>query len=137
MYYPCIATLMNSWHFLGGIFSPFLSNAFSKSSNFDMWDCFESVNSNRSSIIASQYFLFSRQLRIVLIYDCQIVGETFSPIGILWYKYEPLPKYGNIPQYFFECSDNLREWNASFKSSIKSTSYLELPNAENVFFINV
>ena len=38
---------------------------------------------------------------IVFIYDCQISGDTFSPIGILWYKYEALPKYGKIPQYFF------------------------------------
>ena len=43
-------------------------------------------------MIASQYFLLSKQLRIVFIYDFQIGGETFSPIGILWYKYEALPK---------------------------------------------
>ena len=60
-------------------------------------------------MITAQYFLLSRQLRIVFIYDCQIDGETFSPISILWYRYEALPKYGKIAQYFFEFSDNLRE----------------------------
>ena len=43
-----------------------------------------------------------------------------------------LPKYRSIPQYFFEFSDNLREWNAAFKSKTDNTSHLELPNAENV-----
>ena len=43
-----------------------------------------------------------------------------------------LPKYGSIPQYFLEFSDNLKEWNASFKSRTDSTSHLELPNTENV-----
>ena len=33
-------------------------------------------------------------------YDCHTVGNTFSPIGILTYKYDTLPKYGSIPQYF-------------------------------------
>ena len=42
-------------------------------------------------------------------YDCQIKGEIFNPIGILWYKYDALPKYGSIPQYLFEFSDNLSE----------------------------
>ena len=81
-----------------------------------MWDCFEGVNNSKSSIIASQYFLLSRQLRIVFIYVCQIGEETFTPIGILWYKYEALPKYGKIPQYFFEFPHNLKERKASFKS---------------------
>ena len=56
--------------------------------------CFEGVNNSRSSIIASQF---------------QIGGEMFSPIGILWYKYEALPKYGKIPYYLFEFFDNLKE----------------------------
>ena len=60
-------------------------------------------------MIASHYFLLCKRLRIVFIYDCQISGETFSHIGILWYKYETLPKYGKIPQYFLEFSDNLKE----------------------------
>ena len=37
-----------------------------------------------------------------------------------------------MPQYFFKFSDNLKEWNASFKSQTDSTSNLELPNTENV-----
>ena len=36
-----------------------------------------------------------------------------------------LPKYGSIPQHFFEFSDSLREWNASFKSRTDNTSPLE------------
>ena len=36
-------------------------------------------------------------------------GEIFNPIGILWYKEDELPKYGSIPQYFLEFSDNLKE----------------------------
>ena len=99
-------------------------------------DCFEGVNNNKSSIIASQYLLPYRQWRMVFIYVCKIGGETFSPIGILWYKYEALPKYGKIPQYFFEYSDNLRDWKTAFKSNTERTSYLELPNIANMSFIN-
>ena len=58
------------------------------------------------TMITSQYFLLSRQLGIVFVYYCQIHGQSFSPFSILWYKYEA--KYGKIPQYFFECSDNLK-----------------------------
>ena len=43
-----------------------------------------------------------------------------------------LPKYGSIPKYFFEFSDNLREWKASFRSNTDNTSHFELPNTENV-----
>ena len=43
-----------------------------------------------------------------------------------------LPKYGSIPQYFFEFSDNLRERNASFKSKTDNTSHFVLPSTENV-----
>ena len=35
-------------------------------------------------------------------------------------------------QYFLEFSDNLKEWNASFRSNTDNTSHLELPNTENV-----
>ena len=69
-------------------------------------------------------------------YDCHIAGEMLSPIGILWYKYDALPKYGSIPQYFLELSVNLSEWNASFKSSTNNTSHLEPPNKVNVSFNN-
>ena len=65
-------------------------------------------------------------------YDCQIEVEIFNPIGILWYRYDVLPKYESIPQYLFEFSNNLSELNASFKSNTDSTSHLELPNTENV-----
>ena len=47
-------------------------------------------------------------------YDCQTEGEMFNLMGILWYKYEALPKYGSIPQYLFESSECCNEWNASF-----------------------
>ena len=43
-----------------------------------------------------------------------------------------LPKYGSVLQYFFEFSDNLREWKASFKSKTDNTSHFELPSTENV-----
>ena len=43
----------------------------------------------------------------------------FNPIGILLYIYNALPKYGNIPQYLFETSESLNEWNASSKSNIE------------------
>ena len=58
----------------------------------------------------------------------------FNPIGILLYRYDVLPKYGSIPQYFLEFSDNLNEWKVSFKSRTDNTSHLELPNTENVSF---
>ena len=52
-----------------------------------------------------------------------------------------LPKLGSIPQYFFEFSDNLREWGACFKSKTDSMSHLELPNDEVLcdvcFVVNV
>ena len=98
MYYN---SYLNNWDFFGDIFSLFLSNARNKSSSFVMSHCFEGMKNSRSSIITSQYFLLSRQSRIAFIYGCQSSRETFSPIGILWYKYEALPKYGKIPQYFF------------------------------------
>ena len=85
-------------------------------------------------MMASQYFLLDRQLRIAFMYDYHTAGEMLSPIGILWYKYDALPKYGSIPQYFLELSVNLSEWNASIKSSTDSTSHLEPPNNVNVSF---
>ena len=69
-------------------------------------------------------------------HDCLIDGDIFKPIGILWYKYETLPKYGKIPQYLFEFSKSLKEWNASFKSNTDKTLYLELPITENISFNN-
>ena len=53
-------------------------------------------------------------------------------MGIFWYKYEVLPKYGSILQHFLESSDNHNEWNTSFDPNTDSTSNLELPNTENV-----
>ena len=98
-----------------------------------MCDFVDGVNNNGSSVIASQYFLLCKQSNIAFMYDCQIEGEIFNPIT-LWYKYDVLPKYGNIPQYFFEFSNNLSERNASFKSNTDNPSYLELPNTVNVSF---
>ena len=95
-----------------------------------MCDFFDGVNKKRSSIIASQYFLLCKQSNIAFMYDCQIEGEIFNPIGILWYKYDVLPKYGSIVQYLFEFSDSLSEWNAYFKSNTDSTFHLKLPNTE-------
>ena len=60
-------------------------------------------------MIALQYFLNSKQLRILFIHDCQIGGETFIPIDILWYNFEALPKYGKTLQYFFELSEYFKE----------------------------
>ena len=73
---------------------------------------------------------------MAFIYECQIEDEIFNPIGILWYMYDALPKCGNIPQYLFESSKSLSEWNASFKSNIERTSHLELPRPENVSLTN-
>ena len=41
-------------------------------------------------------------------------------------------KIREYPTVFLEFSDNLKEWNASFKSRTDDTSHLELPNTENV-----
>ena len=60
-------------------------------------------------MIASQYFQLCKQSNIVFMYDCQIEGEIFNPIGIFWYKYHVLPKYGSFWQYLFEFSDSLSE----------------------------
>ena len=105
-------SILKNWHSFEDILSLFFYKAFSISSNFATCYFFDGVNNNRSSIIVSQYFLLCQQSNIAFIYDCQIEGEIFNPIGILWYKYDALPKYGNIPQYLFEFSDGLNEWNA-------------------------
>ena len=129
-------SFLNNWHFFGEILRPLLRNTFNKSSNLAIWDFFDGVSNNRSSIIASQYFLLCKHSKMTLIYHCQIEGETFNSIGIPWYKNEVLPKYGNIPQYLFEFFESLKEWKASFKSNTDRTSHLELPNTENVSFNN-
>ena len=103
--------------------------------NLAIW-VFVGVNNNILSIIASQYFLLCKQSKIAFMYDCQIDGDIFNPIGFLWYKYEVLPKYGKIPQYHLEFSESIKEWNASFKSNIDKTSHLQLPYTENVSFNN-
>ena len=77
-------------------------------------------------------FLLCKLSKIACIYDCQIEGEMFNPIGMLSYKYEALPKCGVIPQYLFESSESHNEWNAFFRCSTKSTSHLEFPRTENV-----
>ena len=129
-------SVLNSWHFFRDIFRPFLSRTFSKSSNCDMWAFFEGVRSKRLFIIALWCILFCRHSKIAFIYDCQIEGEMFNPIVILWYIYDALPKYGNILQYPFDSSKRLNEWNASFRSSTERTSHLELPKTENVCLTN-
>ena len=67
---------------------------------------------------------------MVFINVCQIGGEILSPIGTLLYKYEALSKYGRMPQYFFELSDSLSEWNASVRSNTERALHLELPNIQ-------
>ena len=79
----CCNSVLNNWHFFGDILSPFFNKAFDKSSNFAMCAFFVGVKSNRSSIIASPCFLVSKQSKIVFIYDYQIEGDMFKPIGIL------------------------------------------------------
>ena len=78
-------------------------------------------------MIASQYFLLCKHSKIVFMYDCQIEGEMFKLIGILWYIYDALLKYGNILQYLLESAESLNEWNVSFKSITGRTLDLELP----------
>ena len=70
-------------------------------SNFAMFDFFDGVNNNRSSIIAFQYFLLCKHSNIALMYHCQSEDKIINPIGILSYKYDALPKYGKISQYIF------------------------------------
>ena len=69
-------------------------------------------------------------------YDFQIDGEMFKPIGILQYKYDALPKDGSIAQYLFAFSESLSVWNTCFKSSTDRTLHCKLPNTENVFLSN-
>ena len=87
-------------------------------------------------MIASQCFLLCRHSKIAFIYDCLIEGEMFNPIGILWYMYDALSKYGNTLQYLFQSSESLNEWNASFKCNTERTSHLELLRTENVSLTN-
>ena len=129
-------SVLNSWHFFREIFKPFLHNAHNKSTSFSKCICLLGMNSRRSSMMASQYFLLNKQLKMAFMYDCHTTGEMLSPIGILWYIYNALPKYGSIPQYFLELSVNLSEWNVSFRSSTNSTLHLEPPNNMNVSFNN-
>ena len=129
-------SVLNNRHFFREIFKPFLHNALNKSISFSKCICLLGVNNSRSSMMASQCFLLDKQLRKAFMYDCHTMGEMLSPIGILWYKYDALPKYRSIPQYFLELSVNLSEWNVSFKSSTDSTSHWEPPNRVNVSFNN-
>ena len=100
-------SVLNNWHFFGDIFKPFLHNAHNKSIIFSKCVCLLGMNSNRSSMVASQYFLLDRQFSMAFMYDCHTAGKIFSPIGISWYTYDVLPKYGSIAQYFLEFSVNL------------------------------
>ena len=115
-------SVLNNWHFFRKIFKLFLHNALNKSIGFSKCICLLDVNSSRSSTMASQYFLLDKQFKIVFMYDCHTMGEM--PIGILWYRYNTLPKYGSIPWYFLELSVNLSEWNVYFQSSTDNTSHL-------------
>ena len=49
--------VLNNWHFLGDIFSPFFNKALNISPNLFIWGSFDGMKSIRSSMIASQYFL--------------------------------------------------------------------------------
>ena len=71
---------------------------------------------------------------MAFMYDCYTTGEMFNPIGFIWYKYEALPKYGSMPQYFLDLPVSLREWNASLRSNTDNTSHLEFPSNVNVSF---
>ena len=71
-------SVLNNWHFFREIFKPFLHNTHSKLISFSKYVCLLGVNSNRSSMIASQYFLLDKQLKIAFIYDCHTVGEMPS-----------------------------------------------------------
>ena len=122
--------------FLRRCFQSILSQWLQKASNFVICAFLLGINNNKSSIITSQYFLLCNLFKMVFIYVCQIGGETFNPIGILWYKYDALPKYGSIPQYFCDFSDSCKEWKASFKSNTDITSHLELSNNAKVSLNN-
>ena len=63
--------------------SNILLSGFNKSSSFAIWAFFEGVKSNKSSIITSLCFLLCKHSKIAFMYDCQIEGEIFNPIGIL------------------------------------------------------
>ena len=76
-------SVLNNWHILGDILSPIFNRVFNKSSNFAICAFFVGVKSSRSSIIASQCFLVSKQSKIAFIYDCQMEGDIFNPMGIL------------------------------------------------------
>ena len=72
-------SVLNDWHLFGNILRPFFSKAFNKSSNFAICAFFVGVKSKRSSIIALQCFLVSKQSKIAFIYDCQMEGDIFNP----------------------------------------------------------
>ena len=76
-------SVLNNWHFFRDILRPFLSEAFNKSSNFAIYALFKGMNNSKSSIIVSQCFLLCTYSKIAFIYDCQIEGDMFNPIGIL------------------------------------------------------
>ena len=76
-------SVLNNCHFSGDILRLFLSKVFNRASNFAICALFEGVKSNKSYMIASQCFLLCRHSKIAFIYDCQIEGEMFNPIGIL------------------------------------------------------
>ena len=85
-------------------------------------------------MIASQYFLLDKQLKMAFMYNCHTEGGNIESHWHSLVHVQGTTKYGSIPQYILELSVNLSEWNASFKSSTNSTSHLEPPNNMNVSF---
>ena len=71
----CLEKLTLLWRY----FQSILCSAFNKSFNLAKWDVFVGVNNNKSSMIASQYFLLCKQTKTALMYDCHITGEIFKP----------------------------------------------------------
>ena len=43
---------------------------------------------------------FANSLILCLYVIAKLIGDIFNPIGIHWYNYEMLSKYGKIQQYF-------------------------------------
>ena len=92
------------------------------------------MNNNRSFIIASQYFLLCKQSHITFMYGCQIKGEIFDPLGILYINMMCCQSMVIFHNIFLNSLMVLLNEMHSFRSNTDSTSHLELLNTENVSF---
>ena len=128
-------SVLNNLHFFGDILSPFYSNAFSRSSNFDMCNSIEEVNNRRSSKLPHNIVYFANSLvlhlyNIAKLKVIYLIHEAFFDINKKCYQSMEV-------SHNFSLSFPIILMNGMhlFKSNTDSTSHLEIPYTHNVSLI--